>query len=34
MVAVELIVLLLFIYIGARIGGIGIGFAGGAGAVS
>ncbi len=31
MVIIELIVVLLFIYIGARIGGIGIGFAGGAG---
>ncbi|MDD9176858.1 anaerobic C4-dicarboxylate transporter [Aliivibrio finisterrensis] len=31
MVAVQLLVVLLFIYLGARIGGIGIGFAGGAG---
>ncbi len=33
MVAVELLVVLLFIYLGARIGGIGIGFAGGAGVI-
>ena len=31
MIAVQLLVVLLFIYLGARIGGIGIGFAGGAG---
>lgn len=34
MVAVELFVVLLFIFIGARIGGIGIGFAGGAGVIA
>lgn len=34
MVAVELLVVLLFIFIGARIGGIGIGFAGGAGVIA
>ena len=34
MVAVELIVVLLFIYLGARIGGIGIGLAGGAGVIA
>ncbi|MBU2895322.1 anaerobic C4-dicarboxylate transporter [Vibrio hepatarius] len=34
MVMVELFVVLLFIYLGARIGGIGIGFAGGAGVIS
>ncbi|EIT7145221.1 anaerobic C4-dicarboxylate transporter [Vibrio vulnificus] len=33
MVAVELLVVLLFIYLGARIGGIGIGLAGGAGVI-
>lgn len=31
---VELFVVLLFIYLGARIGGIGIGFAGGAGVIA
>ncbi|MGF1762602.1 anaerobic C4-dicarboxylate transporter [Aliivibrio kagoshimensis] len=31
MIAVQLLIVLLFIYLGARIGGIGIGFAGGAG---
>ena len=31
MIGVELFVVLAFIYLGARIGGIGIGFAGGAG---
>ncbi|MGR5134315.1 anaerobic C4-dicarboxylate transporter [Vibrio alfacsensis] len=34
MVMVELFVVLLFIYLGARIGGIGIGFAGGAGVIA
>ncbi|WP_394249145.1 anaerobic C4-dicarboxylate transporter [Vibrio profundi] len=34
MVAVELFVVLLFIFLGARIGGIGIGFAGGAGVIA
>ncbi|CCN38126.1 Anaerobic C4-dicarboxylate transporter dcuA [Vibrio nigripulchritudo SO65] len=34
MIMVELLVVLLFIYLGARIGGIGIGFAGGAGVVA
>ncbi len=34
MVAVELLVVLLFIFLGARIGGIGIGFAGGAGVIA
>ncbi|WP_070969823.1 anaerobic C4-dicarboxylate transporter [Vibrio sonorensis] len=34
MVAVELFVVLLFIYLGARIGGIGIGLAGGAGVIA
>lgn len=34
MIAVELLVVLLFIYLGARIGGIGIGFAGGAGVIA
>ena len=34
MVAVELFVVLAFIYLGARIGGIGIGLAGGAGVVA
>ncbi|WNJ97426.1 anaerobic C4-dicarboxylate transporter [Vibrio ruber] len=33
MVAVELFIVLLFIFLGARIGGIGIGFAGGAGVI-
>lgn len=33
MVWVELLVVLLFIFLGARIGGIGIGFAGGAGVI-
>ena len=33
MVAVELAIVLLFIYLGARIGGIGIGLAGGAGVI-
>ncbi|ANP75352.1 anaerobic C4-dicarboxylate transporter [Vibrio sp. 10N.222.51.C8] len=34
MIAVELFVVLLFIFLGARIGGIGIGFAGGAGVIA
>ena len=34
MLAVELLVVLLFIFLGARIGGIGIGFAGGAGVIA
>ncbi len=34
MVMIELFVVLLFIYLGARIGGIGIGFAGGAGVIA
>lgn len=34
MVAVELLIVLLFIFVGARIGGIGIGFAGGAGVIA
>ncbi|MBD1557421.1 anaerobic C4-dicarboxylate transporter [Vibrio sp. S9_S30] len=34
MIMVELLVVLLFIYLGARIGGIGIGFAGGTGVVA
>lgn len=34
MIAVELLIVLLFIFIGARIGGIGIGFAGGAGVIA
>ncbi|WP_375748741.1 anaerobic C4-dicarboxylate transporter [Vibrio sp. HN007] len=34
MVVVELLVVLLFIFLGARIGGIGIGFAGGAGVIA
>lgn len=34
MVAIELAVVLLFIYLGARIGGIGIGLAGGAGVIA
>ncbi|MEZ8548945.1 anaerobic C4-dicarboxylate transporter [Vibrio cyclitrophicus] len=34
MIAVELLVVLLFIFLGARIGGIGIGFAGGAGVIA
>ncbi|KZX56259.1 C4-dicarboxylate ABC transporter [Vibrio sp. HI00D65] len=34
MIAVELFIVLLFIFLGARIGGIGIGFAGGAGVIA
>ncbi|MDB1124182.1 anaerobic C4-dicarboxylate transporter [Vibrio algarum] len=34
MIVVELLVVLLFIFLGARIGGIGIGFAGGAGVIA
>jgi anaerobic C4-dicarboxylate transporter DcuA len=33
MVAIQFAVVLIFIFIGARIGGIGIGFAGGAGVI-
>ncbi len=34
MVMIQLLVVLLFIFLGARIGGIGIGFAGGAGVIA
>ena len=34
MIMLELFVVLLFIFLGARIGGIGIGFAGGAGVIA
>src|SRR5687768_15781690 len=33
MIALQILIVLLFIFIGARIGGIGIGFAGGAGVI-